>query len=149
MFLTGKFLRTLDEKHRLAIPKPLRECLGTQAEQSLFLAPATDGALAVYPEATFAKLVDRLSTGSPTSRDVRDYRRLFFSQAVNGKLDRQGRLRIPVDLIQWSKLEGEVVLLGVQDHVELWNHAAWQQYEAERRVRYDQIAEAAFRDPDT
>lgn len=144
MFLTGKFLRSLDEKHRLAIPKSLRECLGEQAARRLFIAPGTDGTLAVYPEATFAKLVDRLAASSPTSRDVRDYSRLFFSQAVSTKLDRQGRLRIPVALVEWAKLEGEVVLLGVQDHVELWNQEAWNQYTAERSERYDQIAEAAF-----
>lgn len=144
MLLTGKFLRTLDEKHRLAIPKSLRQSFGEQAERQLFIAPATDGALAVYPEATFAQLVDRLSVGSPTGRDVRDYRRLFFSQAASTTLDRQGRLRIPTALVQWAKLEGEVVLLGVQDHVELWNRGAWEQYSAERRDRYDQIAEAAF-----
>jgi MraZ protein len=147
MFLTGKFLRSLDDKHRLAIPKSFRECLGDQADRSYFVAPATDGALAIYPESTFASLVDRLSAGSPTSRDVRDYRRLFFSQAAATKLDRQGRLRIPAALLSWAKLEGEVVLLGVQDYVELWNRSAWEQYAAERRDRYDQIAEAAFGNP--
>jgi transcriptional regulator MraZ len=149
MLLTGKFLRTLDEKHRLAIPKSLRESLGDQAGLQLFVAPATDGALAVYPEATFAQLVERLAVGSPTARDVRDYRRLFFSQAASTKLDRQGRLRIPLALVQWAKLNGEVVLLGVQDHVELWNRGAWEQYSTERRDRYDQIAEAAFGDTKT
>jgi len=149
MLLTGKFLRTLDEKHRLAIPKSLRESLGDQAGLQLFVAPATDGALAVYPETTFAQLVERLAVGSPTARDVRDYRRLFFSQATSTKLDRQGRLRIPVALAQWAKLDGEVVLLGVQDHVELWNRSAWEQYSDERRDRYDQIAEAAFGDTNT
>lgn len=149
MFLTGKFLRTLDEKHRLAIPKSHRESLGEQAERALFIAPATDGALAVFPEVAFAQLVDRLAVGSPAARDVRDYRRLFFSQATSTKLDRQGRLRIPSALVEWAKLEGEVVLLGVQDHVELWNRTAWEQYSAERRDRYDQIAEAAFADAET
>ena len=76
--------------------------------------------LAIYPESTFAQWADRLASGSPTARDVRDYRRLFFSQACSTKLDRQGRLRIPQVLVEWATLEGEVVLLGVQDHVELW-----------------------------
>jgi MraZ protein len=144
MFLTGKFLRSLDEKQRVAIPKSLRECLGGQANRPLFAAPGTDGSLAVYPEEAFARLAARLAAGSPTARDVRDYSRLFFSQATGMKIDRQGRLRIPSELVAWAKLDGEAVLLGVQDHLELWRPEFWEEYAAQRRDRYDQLAEAAF-----
>ncbi len=144
MFLTGKFSRSLDEKQRVAIPKPLRECLGHQVQRPLFAAPGTDGSLAIYPEETFARLAGRLAAGSPTARDVRDYSRLFFSQATGIKIDRQGRLRIPNELLAWAKLEGDIILLGVQDHLELWQPDAWEQYAAQRQERYDQLAEAAF-----
>jgi DNA-binding transcriptional regulator/RsmH inhibitor MraZ len=41
-------------------------------------------------------------------------------------------------------LEGEAVLVGVQDHMELWRPESWEAYAAQRRDRYDQLAEAAF-----
>jgi len=144
MFLTGKFLRSLDEKQRVAIPKLLRECLGHEAQRPLFVAPGTDGSLAIYPEESFARLAGRLAANSPTAREVRDYRRLFFSQATGVKIDRQGRLRVPAGLVEWAKLESEAVLLGVQDHLELWRPDSWDAYAAQRRDRYDQLAEAAF-----
>ena len=43
-----------------------------------------------------------------------------------------------------TELTGEVVLLGVQDHVELWSVGRWEAYLEEKQARYDQIAEAAF-----
>ena len=144
MFLTGRFLRSLDEKHRLAIPKSLRDALGKQAERPLFVAPGMDGSLAVYPEEAFARLVERLQSGSPTASDVRDYSRLFFSQAASAKIDSQGRLRLPTELVAWAKLENEAVLLGVQDRMEIWRPDVWATYVNERQERYDQIAEAAF-----
>jgi MraZ protein len=144
MFLTGKFRRSLDEKHRVAIPKLLRVSLGEQARRPLFVAPGTDRSLAVYPEESFARLAARLAASSPTARDVRDYSRLFFSQATSTRIDRQGRLRIPSELVEWAKLEGETVLLGIQDHLELWSPDLWEAYAAQRRDRYDQLAEAAF-----
>lgn len=147
MFLTGKFVRSLDEKQRLAIPRSLRECLGQQTQRPMFVAPGTDGSLAIYPEAAFAGLAQRLAANSPTARDVRDYSRLFFSQASGAKIDGQGRLRIPAELIQWAGLGGEAVLLGVQDHLEVWQPEAWEAYAAQRRDRYDQLAEAAFSQP--
>lgn len=144
MFLTGKFQRSLDEKHRVAIPKTFREALGSEAGHSLFVAPGTDGSLAVYPNAAFASLAERLARSSPTARDVRDFSRLFYSQVKSTRIDQQGRLRLPSELVQWAQLAGEVVLLGVQDHLEVWQPAAWEAYVARRRDHYDQIAEAAL-----
>ena len=144
MFLTGKYRRSLDEKHRVAIPKMLRESVGGDAGRSLFVAPGTDGSLAIYPHAAFEGLAERLARNSPTGRDVRDFSRLFYSQAKSTKIDQQGRLRLPSELVAWAGLTGEIVLLGVQDHLEVWQPAAWETYAAERRDRYDQIAEAAL-----
>jgi MraZ protein len=60
------------------------------------------------------------------------------------ELDVQGRIRIPQELAQLAGLAQEAVLLGVQDHLELWDRKRWEKYLAEQSARYDQIAEAAF-----
>ncbi len=147
MLLTGTHHRTLDEKHRVAIPKPLRESLETGENEMLYLAPSTDGALALYPQTTFAQLGARLQAASPNARQVREYARLFFARAAAVRIDKQGRLRVPPELAQLSQLAGEVVLVGVQDHVEIWPRAKWETYVAQRAERYDQIAESAFEFP--
>jgi DNA-binding transcriptional regulator/RsmH inhibitor MraZ len=61
--------------------------------------------------------------------------------------DRQWRLRVPLELTQWSSLGGEVMLVGVRDHIELWPAEKWQQYVARCEPRYDQLAEAALTAP--
>jgi len=144
MLLTGTHHRTLDEKHRVAIPKPLRDAFNSADSKTLFLAPSTDGAVAVYPEVAFRALADRLAGVSPTAKQVREYARLFFARAASSTLDKQGRLRIPSDLVELAKLNGELVLLGLQDHVEIWPKESWETYVSERTSRYDEIAEAAF-----
>ena len=70
--------------------------------------------------------------------------RLFYAQAQGVELDGQGRVRIPPELAQLAKLEKDVVLLGVQDHLELWAAPRWQAYVAEKQAHYDEIAENAF-----
>ena len=109
-----------------------------------FVAPGTDGSLVVYPKETFAELARRLAAAPPTDQNVRDFRRLFFAQAEQVELDRQGRLRIPVRLAELAGLNKEVVLLGIQDHVELWDHRRWQRYLKKKTANYDSIAESAF-----
>lgn len=144
MLLTGTFARSLDEKLRVAIPKRLREALGCDQGGSLFVAPGTDGSLVVYTEASFAQLAERLAQSPPTQQQVRAFTRLFYARAQRVDVDGQGRIRVPSELAQLAGLGREVVLLGVQDHVELWSGERWEAYLAERQSHYDEIAEAAF-----
>ena len=111
---------------------------------TLYVAPGTDISLAIYPEAALARLAERLAQASPARQDVRAYMRLFYAQAQGVELDGQGRVRIPPELAQLAKLEKDVVLLGVQDHLELWATPRWQTYVAEKQAHYDEIAENAF-----
>jgi MraZ protein len=144
MLLTGTFSRTLDEKQRMAIPKRLRDVMQCPAGGGLFVAPGTDASLAIYTETEFARLGERLAGVSPTRQDVRAFSRLFYGQAQRVEVDHQGRIRIPPELVSLAKLEKDVVLLGVQDHLELWATALWQAYVAEKQPHYDEIAETAF-----
>ena len=146
MLLTGTFPRTIDEKQRLAIPKRLRDalCQGEAEGGVLYAAPGTDGSLALYTEESFSRLAEQLSASPPTGQDVRAFSRLFYAQAQRLEFDRQGRVRIPPELVQLAGLEKEVVLVGVRDHLELWNRQRWETYLAEQQAQYDQLAERAF-----
>lgn len=147
MLLTGTFERSLDDKLRLAVPKRLRDALGTPSPQAVYVAPGTDGSLVIYPEGAFEALTARLASASPTQHEVRAFSRLFYAQAERVELDRQGRIRLPARLAQSAGLVKDAVLLGVQDHLELWDRQRWDTYFAEQSARYDQIAEAAFGQP--
>lgn len=144
MLFTGKFTRSIDEKLRVAVPKRLREAAGGTDCGGLYVAPGNDGSLAIYTEGAIERLAERLARVSPTQQEVRDFTRLFYARTQRVEFDRQGRIRIPSDLAQLAQLSGEVVLLGVQDHVELWSVGRWEAYLNEKQARYDQIAEAAF-----
>ncbi len=143
MLLTGTFARSLDEKQRVAIPKRLRDALGAGAAV-LYVTPGNDGSLSIYTEEQLSHLAERLAASSPAQQEVRAFGRLFYAQAERVELDSQGRIRIPPDLVRAAGLERDVVLLGVQNHLELWDKVRWETYLASRLPRYDEIAEAAF-----
>ncbi len=144
MLLTGSFSRTLDQKLRVAIPKEFRDGLGLETSKGLFIAPGTDGSLTLYTEAGFAKLTERLASSPPTQKDVRAFGRLFFASARRVELDKQGRVRLPTELAERAALKKDVILLGVHDHMELWDRERWEAYLAVKSPEYDAIAEAAF-----
>ena len=149
MLLTGTFARSVDEKQRIAIPKRLREVMQVTGSTGLYITPGTDGSLAIYTEESLAGLAARLAAVSPTQHDVRAFSRLFYAQAERVELDAQGRLRVPPALALLASLGKEAVLLGVQDHLELWDKARWETYLADRSSHYDEIAERALAGPES
>jgi len=126
----------------MSIPKSVRDELGKRSV--LYIAPGSDGSLGLYTETSFAELADQFAARSPTQQDVRDFSRLFYSQAQRVELDKQGRIRIPTELAELGSLAGEVVLLGVRDHLELWNQTTWENYWGAKQVRFDEIGERAM-----
>lgn len=143
MLLTGSYRRTLDEKLRLAIPKQLRDSL---ADSSLFIAPGTDLALVIYTAEVLGNIGRALSKLSPAAKEARSFSRLFYAQAQPAEIDRQGRLRIPPELAKLSKLNTEVVVVGVRDRIELWDGEAWEAFMNATQPSYDELAERVFGD---
>ncbi len=146
MMLTGSYRRSLDDKSRLAIAKSLRHAFGTDSELiNLFITPGTDRSLAIYTEKVLEALGQSLAQSSPAAKDTRAFSRLFYAQAQPAEVDGQGRLRVPPELAKLAGLTTEVVVLGVRDHIELWNAAAWDQFLAATQPSYDELAEKVMR----
>jgi MraZ protein len=151
MLFTGSYRRSLDEKLRLAMPKQLRDALASGQGSSdkgagnqggeLFITPGTDHSLAIYTGKVLEELGQRLAQSSPAAKDTRAFSRLFYAQAQPAEIDGQGRLRVPAELAKLARLTGEVVVLGVRDHIELWEAAAWDAFLAATQPSYDELAE--------
>jgi len=144
MIFTGSFKRSVDENQRIAVPKRLRNSIGQDAEKHFIVAPGTDGSLALYTEKGFSELAGRLAAASPTEQDVRAFSRVFYAQAERIEMDGSGRIRLPSELMRLAGLQGEVILVGVGDHMELWEPTRWEAYLTDKQDRYDEIAERAF-----
>lgn len=144
MLLTGSFHRSLDEKLRFAIPKPLRDAIGHPSNSVLYLAPGTEGSLSLYTEDVFERLAGRLEQGSPNAREVRAFSRLFYAQVQRVELDKQARVRLPAELARLAAVQKEIVLVGVRDHLEIWDRTRWEEYLSGTQPHYDELAETAF-----
>ena len=56
MLLTGTFVRSVDDKLRIALPKRLRDALAADENSHIYITPGTDGSLAIYREDTLAAM---------------------------------------------------------------------------------------------
>ena len=142
MLLTGTYPRTLDDKKRLTFPKRVRELLDNP--ETLYATPGPDQSLWLYTEEGLEQLAGRLDQAPATDAEARVFRRLYFAQTEAVDVDRSGRALIPDRLIQFAGLGNEVVLIGVRDHLELWDAPRWQQYLDKHGPSFDAVAEGAF-----
>jgi MraZ protein len=135
MVLTGTYPRTVDEKGRLALPKRIRELL--KEPVTLFVTPGPDKSLSLYTEADLERLAGKLDEAPATDAEARVYRRLCFAQTEAVDIDKAGRLLVPERLAQFASLQKEVVVVGVGDHLELWDAARWTSFVNEHAARFD------------
>jgi MraZ protein len=143
MLLTGTHPRTLDDKNRLTLPKRVREQLGEP--KTLFVTPGPDQCLWLYSQDGLEQLAGKLDETPATDAEARVFRRLYFAQTEAVDVDRNGRVLVPERLVQFAALGHEVVLIGVRDHLELWDSGRWQTYLEQNASRFDAVAEGAFR----
>ncbi len=142
MLLTGTYPRTVDEKGRLALPKRVRELL--KEPSMLFVTPGADQTLWLYMEAELERMAARLDEAPATDAEARVFRRLYFAQTEAVDLDKMGRMIVPDRLAKFAGLQKEVVLIGVRDHLELWDSVRWNSFVNDNAARFDTVAEKAF-----
>jgi MraZ protein len=126
--LTGTHPCTLTDQHGLTLPKQLRQQIGDRPLRALYVAPGPEQSLWLYSAAGLERLSERLERSPAGDSRVRQARRLCFAQAEKCGVDRTGHTNLPDHLVQYAGLQQEVVLLGVGDHLELWDARHWQEY---------------------
>ena len=133
----GSFVHNLDDKGRLMIPRKMREELGYK----VYIMKGFDGSLSLYNEERYQKLVEEYSRLSFNQSKVRDYLRLQFASTYEMEVDKLGRVQIPTALLTKYNISKEVLVLGIGDHIEVWDKAKYEEYENGIRDEFESIAE--------
>lgn len=134
----GSYRHGLDDKGRLVVPARMRTELGQKA----YVLKGYDGALSVYTEAAFTKYLTSLEELPYSRRDGRDIRRIALASVSELYLDRQGRLQLPAALLARHKIGRSVVIIGVIDHLEIWDATGWDEYLKANEKDFEEKAEA-------
>jgi MraZ protein len=136
--LVGEYDFTLDAKNRVAVPARLRSAFA----DGIYVRPGHEHCLAGYSPEGFQKHLDEQSAGiSPLSSKGRELQRFATAGAVYQPLDGQGRITLPVKQLRFASIERDVTILGVEDHIEIWNRAAWAEYLARLEEEADATAD--------
>jgi MraZ protein len=120
MFL-GEYTHTLDDKGRLTLPAKYR----AELAMGLVVTRGIDKCLFVFPMPEWQTLSGKLSALPLTDPQAREFQRLIFSGANDTELDKQGRVLLPQYLRDYAGLDGNVIVAGLNTHLEIWAPDAW------------------------
>jgi MraZ protein len=142
--LLGTHEHTLDDKSRLTLPAKFRQAFAG----GVVVTRGLDPCLVAFPRDAWAESQSRIAELDTLSGEARSLQRVVYANAVEGDLDKQGRIVIPAALKEFAALGRDVVVAGVNDHLEIWDRAAWRRELAESEGRTRDVAErlAAQRD---
>ena len=143
--LVGEFEVTLDAKNRIAVPARLRAAF----DEGIYVTQENERCLGGYSPDEFQRRleedVDVTRAGTVERRDVK--RRLAATAVYFRELDRQGRLTLPAKHLDYADVARDttapraVTIIGVADHVEIWDRAAWTDYRAHLEEEADASAD--------
>lgn len=136
MFL-GTHSPRLDDKGRLILPARFRE----QMEAGVVVTRGQERCLYVFPAAEFERLAVQLRQAPVTSKQARDYLRVFLSGASDEVPDKQGRITLPTALRSYAALDRDCTVIGAGERVEIWDSGAWETYLAEQEQAFAEQAE--------
>ena len=119
--LRGNHPARIDEKGRLKVPNGFRTIVEAQWGQELFVTSVTGEFVRLYPMAVWLEIERRLAAVPSTHPSKLRFldRVNFFGQT--GEIDAQGRVLIPQLLRESAAMSGEVSVLGLQNHLAVWN----------------------------
>ncbi len=119
--LSGSYSVKLDEKGRFILPVKLRD----EFLDGLYITVGHEDCLVVYTKEHFDRYVEQVQALPQTVADNRKYLRMVLGLAFDQVPDKQGRTVIQPKLREVAKLEKDLVVVGLGDHLEIWNESAW------------------------
>ena len=138
--LIGEYHHNIDEKGRLIIPSKFRDEIGKE----FIVTRGLDGCLFIYSKSQWDKIVSKLQTIPFTKKDARTFNRFFLSSATVCEFDRQGRINIPSNLINYANIQKECTIIGVNDRLEVWSSDKFATLIEENTAAIDEVAENLF-----
>ncbi|GAB3561921.1 division/cell wall cluster transcriptional repressor MraZ [Arthrobacter alkaliphilus] len=124
----------LDEKGRIILPAKFREELA----DGLVLTRGQERCIYVFSQREFERIHESMREAPISSKQSRDYIRVFLSGASDEVPDKQGRVTIPPALRSYAGLERELAVIGAGTRAEIWDAQAWDEYLAEKEAAFSE-----------
>jgi MraZ protein len=134
----GEFEYKVDLKGRVPLPARFRR----ELRDGVVLTQGVERCITAYSLSEWKKLATALTSVSVTRSKSRKLNRALFATAFSTNIDGQGRVALPAPLREYAGIEDEVVIIGANNYLELWNKEQWEAEKAASQEQAWQIIES-------
>jgi transcriptional regulator MraZ len=125
----GKYEYAIDSKGRVNIPSKLRKHVTPEADGSFVITRGLETCLYLYPIDTWNEMEQDLTAKLNVYREEdRLFLRTLLMWVHEVNLDKQSRIIIPNELMEFAHIQSSVVLIGALNKVELWDSDELKKY---------------------
>ena len=117
---TGEYSYTVDPKSRVNIPAKFRQALSPENDNSFAITKGMDQCIWVYPLVEWNKVLTKLREQS-SSQVNRAFTREYSRYASTVSYDKQGRILLSSELMDYAKIDRQVTIIGLINKIEVWN----------------------------
>lgn len=134
---TGSYEHSLDGKGRVIVPSSLREALGENF--TVGLNPDVR-ALALYPTQEWEAVKQKLEHVDLFNRKANRCKRQILGNAFTEcNMDTQGRVLLPPTLRTLGQLTKDLVFVGMDRYVEIWDAERYREEQMDTFDNYDEL----------
>lgn len=135
--LLGQYEGRLGEKFQAAFPKKFRDELGDR----LIVTKGFEECLIIVSEENWKTLLEGTEGKPFTNKNARELQRYLLGNAVYIELDNKGRFVLSEFLRSFAKLKNDIVFVGIQRFVEVWDKQKWEEHQKSLSGSIETIAE--------
>ncbi|AFH49918.1 Hypothetical protein IALB_2215 [Ignavibacterium album JCM 16511] len=136
----GQFTYSIDNKGRISIPAKLRKHISPEANDTFVMTRGLSSCIDLYPMDEWLKIEEKLLQLNSFSESEARFLRMISQYASEDKMDSQARILIPQNLLEYAKIENEVLILGALRKIEVWNPKVFENYLNSSPESYEEIA---------
>jgi MraZ protein len=122
-YLLGTFEYAMDARGRVPLPPRYRDLFG---RGGVISQGSPDLCLRLFTAEGFERQAAHYTTQPGTRKAGRIVRQGFFARSYPVDLDGQGRILVPGSLREYARLEGNAVIVGAGEWLEIWNPERFQ-----------------------
>ena len=144
MVFKGQAEYSVDSKGRVAIPAKMRNVMRPEAKESFTVTRGLEKCIFLYPMDKWSTIEEELGQLNTYDRQARNFIRMIMMWADDVSLDKQGRITLPKNLIEFADLGDSAFILGAFDHIEIWNPDHFEVHLNEQPEDYETLAESVM-----
>ncbi len=147
-YLIGSYTVRFDRSGRIKIPAKFQETILEKYGKEVFITSLTDQSVQIYPLSRWEKLTGLADKGLLQLKpQVRSFMLRVNLKGSHYEIDSKGRVLISQALKKKANLGDEVEVIGLNDHLEIWNKQALEEMIEQNPLTdedFNQISELKF-----